>query len=547
MPFLKLLALFSLLLAGSLAAQQQPIVVRAARMVDVSRGQLVAPAVVVVSGGKIRSIGASDVPAGARTIDLGDLTLLPGLIDAHTHLTMDISGDWVTRSVRELPADAALRGAHNARLTLLAGFTTVRDVGAGGFADISLMNAIDAGMVIGPRMIPAAHAIGITGGHCDETGWAPGVKELSWKDGVADGVDEVVKAVRYQIKHGAKVIKVCATAGVLSFDATLGAQQLSDEELRAIVQEANRHGLKVAAHAHGTEGIKAAVRAGVASIEHGSMLDDQAIELMKRSGTYLVPTAYLFSTLHFDSMPPAIAAKARQVDTTRPGEPSASGSCRSQDRAGYRCGSLSAWRQCPRAGHLCGLRNAACRCTPRRHGERGRSAGSHRSGRHRSGEAGRSHCRAGKPAGRRENRSAGVVGDEGRSSCEGCGSAGRRGSCELILKTRIGLWRCAAPFRPPEGTASQPDLAYGRLNRNRLTGPAGKSRGCREVAAEKAPASKARHIDEGSTWMHIRDQGSAIKFRRIYGRSCQEADSIGASPAPNWGPGSRGEIRDAGV
>ena len=313
MPFPKLTALFSLLLAGSATAQQQPIVVRAARMVDVAKGQLVAPAVLVISGDKIRSVGASDVPAGARTIDLGDLTLMPGLIDAHTHLTMDISGDWVTRSVRELPADAALRGARNARLTLLAGFTTVRDVGAGGFADISLMKAIDAGMVIGPRMIPSAHAIGITGGHCDETGWAPGVNELSWKEGVADGVDEVVKAVRYQVKHGAKVIKVCATAGVLSFDATLGAQQLSDEELRAIVQEAHRHGLKVAAHAHGTEGIKAAVRAGVASIEHGSMLDDEAIGLMKKNGTYLVPTAYLLSTFHFDSMPPAIAAKARQV------------------------------------------------------------------------------------------------------------------------------------------------------------------------------------------------------------------------------------------
>ena len=313
MPFPKLTALFSLLLAGSATAQQQSIVVRAARMVDVTKGQLVAPAVLVISGDKIRSVGASDVPAGARTIDLGDLTLMPGLIDAHTHLTMDISGDWVTRSVRELPADAALRGARNARLTLLAGFTTVRDVGAGGFADISLMKAIDAGMVIGPRMIPSAHAIGITGGHCDETGWAPGVKELSWKEGVADGVDEVVKAVRYQVKHGAKVIKVCATAGVLSFDATLGAQQLSDEELRAIVQEAHRHGLKVAAHAHGTEGIKAALRAGVASIEHGSMLDDEAIGLMKRNGTYLVPTAYLFSTFPFDSMPPAIAAKARQV------------------------------------------------------------------------------------------------------------------------------------------------------------------------------------------------------------------------------------------
>src|SRR3954463_576545 len=313
MPFPKLTVLFSLLLAGYVSAQQQPVVVRAARMVDVTRGQLVAPAVLVISGDKIRSVGAADVPGNARVIDLGDLTLLPGLIDAHTHLTMDVSGDWVTRSVRELPADAALRGARNAGLTLLAGFTTVRDVGAGGFADISLMKAIDAGMVIGPRMIPSAHAIGITGGHCDETGWAPGVNELSWKDGVADGVDEVVKAVRYQIKHGAKVIKVCATAGVLSFDATLGAQQLSDEELRAIVQEANRHGLKVAAHAHGTEGIKAAVRAGVASIEHGSMLDDDAIDLMKRRGTYLVPTAYLLGTFQFDSMPPAIAAKARQV------------------------------------------------------------------------------------------------------------------------------------------------------------------------------------------------------------------------------------------
>ncbi len=313
MPFVRMTALFSLLLAGSATGQQPAIVVRAARMVDVTKGQLVAPAVLVISGDKIRSVGASDVPAGARTIDLGDLTLMPGRIDAHTHLTMDISGDWVTRSVRELPADAALRGAYNARLTLLAGFTTVRDVGAGGFADISLMKAIDAGLVFGPRMIPSAHAIGITGGHCDDTGWAPGVNELSWREGVADGVDEVVKAERYQIKHGAKVIKVCATAGVLSFDATLGAQQLSDEELRAIVQEAHRHGLKVAAHAHGTEGIKAAVRAGVASIEHGSMLDDEAIGLMKRNGTYLVPTAYLLSTFHFDSMPPAIAAKARQV------------------------------------------------------------------------------------------------------------------------------------------------------------------------------------------------------------------------------------------
>jgi imidazolonepropionase-like amidohydrolase len=279
----------------------------------VGRGELIAPAVVAIANGRIVSLGASGLPAGARTIDLGDLTLLPGLIDAHTHLTFDISGDWVTRSVRELPGDAALRGARNARLTLLAGFTTVRDVGAPGFADVSLMKAIDAGFIIGPRMIPSAHAIGITGGHCDDTGWAPGVNELGPEQGVADGVDAAVRAVRYQIKHGAKVIKVCATAGVLSFDATLGAQQLSDAELEAIVQEAARHGLKVAAHAHGREGIKAAVRAGVASIEHGSMIDDEAAALMKQRGTYLVPTAYLLGTFKFESLPPPIAAKAREV------------------------------------------------------------------------------------------------------------------------------------------------------------------------------------------------------------------------------------------
>src|SRR6185436_6882894 len=147
----------------------------------------------------------------------------------------------------------------------------------------------------------------------DATGWAPGVLELGPKDGVADGVDQVVEAARYQIKHGAKVIKVCATAGVFSYDATLGAQQLSDAELRAVVEEANRHGLKVAAHAHGTAGIKAAIRAGVASIEHGSMLDDEAIKLMKEKGTYLVPTAYLLTQFKFEGMPAPIAAKAREA------------------------------------------------------------------------------------------------------------------------------------------------------------------------------------------------------------------------------------------
>ncbi|MEP6571624.1 MAG: amidohydrolase family protein [Gemmatimonadota bacterium] len=300
-----------LLASASPLIAQHPLVIRAGRMLDVRSGTMVSPAIIVVDSGRIVSLGSAGVPAGAESIDLGDMTLLPGLIDMHTHLTMDISGDWVTRDVTEGPADAALRGARNARKTLMAGFTTVRDLGAPGFADVSLMRAIDAGLVPGPRIIPSGHAIGITGGHCDVTGYAPGILELGPEAGVADGVDEAVKAVRYQIKHGAKVIKICATAGVLSFEGPVGAQQLSEEEMRAIVQEATRHGLRVAAHAHGTEGILAAVRAGVASIEHGSILNDEAIALMKAKGTFLVPTAYLQTAIDTTALPPAIRAKMR--------------------------------------------------------------------------------------------------------------------------------------------------------------------------------------------------------------------------------------------
>jgi imidazolonepropionase-like amidohydrolase len=306
------LATLALALAALPASAQQVLAVRTARMLDVVKGEIVSPGMVTVQGDRILAVGGA-APADARVLDLGDVTLLPGLTDVHTHLTMDLEGDWVNRPVHETAADEALRGAAHARTTLLAGFTTVRNVGSVGFTDVALMHAIEAGYIEGPRIIPATYAIGITGGHCDETGWAPGILERGPHEGVADGVDQLLQAVRYMIKHGARVIKICATAGVLSFDATVGAQQLSDEELRAVVEEANRHGLKVAAHAHGTQGIKAAVRAGVASIEHGSMLDDEAISLMKQRGTYLVPTAYLLSQFHYDRMPPAIAAKARQI------------------------------------------------------------------------------------------------------------------------------------------------------------------------------------------------------------------------------------------
>ena len=291
---------------------QTPIAIRATRLLDVQSGTLRAGQIVVVRGDRIESVGTA-VPAGAQVIDLGDVTLLPGLIDAHTHLTYDIEGDWAHRDVTETAADAALRGARNAGRTLRAGFTTVRDVGAPGFADVSLMHAIDAGMIEGPRMIPSGHAIGITGGHCDVTGYAPGIAEGGPESGVADGVDQAIRAVRYQAKHGAKVIKICATAGVLSFDATVGAQQLSDEEMVAIVEEARRHGLKVAAHAHGAEGILAAVRAGVASIEHGSLINDEAMALMQQKGTYLVPTTYLTESINLDALPPQIRAKAESI------------------------------------------------------------------------------------------------------------------------------------------------------------------------------------------------------------------------------------------
>jgi imidazolonepropionase-like amidohydrolase len=307
-----LTVVLSVATASPSVAQERPVAVRAARFLDLDAGRLVSPALVVVQNGRIVSVGGS-VPAGAETIDLGDVTLLPGLMDMHTHLTGDIEGNWVYRPVTETAADDALRGARNARRTLEAGFTTVRDVGSGDFVDVSLMKASDADMIPAPRIFPAGHSLGITGGHCDVTGFRPGLFELDWRHGVADGPDEVRKAVRHQAKYGAKVIKICATAGVLSFEEAVGAQQFTEAEMRAVVEEAAAHGLRVAAHAHGTDGIKAAIRAGVASIEHGSILDDEAVRLMRERGTFLVPTSYLADAIKLDALPPQIRAKAEIV------------------------------------------------------------------------------------------------------------------------------------------------------------------------------------------------------------------------------------------
>jgi len=282
-------------------------------MLDVVSGRILENPVVVTEGQTITAVNPERLPDGARILDLGDVTLLPGLIDLHTHLAYDIGGDWVTRPVTETPADVAFRAAKNARTTLMAGFTTVRDVGSSDFVDVALGRAVDAGFVPGPRVVPSGHALGITGGHCDVTGFAPGILEGSPERGIADGPEEVLKAVRYQIKHGAKSIKICATAGVLSFEESVGAQQLSDEEMEAVVQEAARHGMGVAAHAHGTQGINAAIRAGVASIEHGSLLDAESIRLMKEHGTFLVPTTYLVDAIDLDALPPGIREKAEYI------------------------------------------------------------------------------------------------------------------------------------------------------------------------------------------------------------------------------------------
>jgi imidazolonepropionase-like amidohydrolase len=306
-----ILCLFAPVAAIAQQPAPTPVVVRAARMLDVSTGQMRRNAVVVVTGDRITAVNPASTPAGARVIDLGDVTLLPGLIDLHTHLGGEINPNMFIEPVTETEVDGAFKAVRNARTTIMAGFTTVRDFG--GDVTVGLGKAVERKDVIGPHVVPSRNALGITGGHCDVTGYAPGVLEQQIKDGVADGPWQVVESVRYQIKHGAQVIKTCATAGVLSLEGPVGAQQYTYEELKAMVDEAARHGIKVAAHAHGTEGIKAAVRAGVASIEHGSMLDDEAIALMKQHGTYLVPTSYLADRINLAVLPAQIRRKAETV------------------------------------------------------------------------------------------------------------------------------------------------------------------------------------------------------------------------------------------
>jgi len=316
-----------IVLLAVLALQQGPAVtaIRAGTLIDGSGAAPVKNAVILVQGDRITAVGPNvPVPAGATVIDLSGETVLPGFIDAHVHLAGRTigDGDWQHSRLTEMPSQLALLGAAHAQQTLESGFTTVRVVGSASFGDVALRNAINAGWIQGPRIVAAGISFGIRGGHCDETnGLQPealgGGHEGGMEVGVADGVQEVRNAVRYAVKYGADVIKICATGGVLSLTDSVGVQQYTEEEMRAVVETATQLDRRVAAHAHGTAGIKAAVRAGVTSIEHGSILDAEAVALMKQHGTWLVPTLLAGFTVESlataGRLPPPIAAKALAI------------------------------------------------------------------------------------------------------------------------------------------------------------------------------------------------------------------------------------------
>jgi imidazolonepropionase-like amidohydrolase len=301
---------------------QPPVHLLSPRLLDVDKGELVEPGGVLIDGDRIVDIGPTSVPADAIVVELDDLTLMPGLMDMEVNLLL---GGPDHRSplnpVQDDPAVRTLRAVANARRTLRAGFTTVRNLGlfvqtGGLLLDVALEKAIDLGWIDGPRVVPAGHAITPTGGHLDPTmfqAFAPHIMPLTVEEGIANGVTEVRKAVRYQIKHGARVIKVCASGGIMSHTGPAGVQQYSDEELRAIADEAHRWGLRVAAHAHGDDGIRAAIEAGIDCIEHGSLMSDATLDLLIDRGTFLVPTTYLADGMDVSHAAPELQAKAAEV------------------------------------------------------------------------------------------------------------------------------------------------------------------------------------------------------------------------------------------
>jgi len=297
-------------------AQSRIYALKAARLFDSSTGTLSQPGSVVVEDRKIRSVGETTIPDGATVIDLGDATILPGFIDAHTHLTMDFDPDYNAAQLKGLQrtvAEQAIRATENARKTLMAGFTTVRDVGSSNFLDVGLRNAINANVVPGPRMLVSVHALGSTGGHCDDgAGFRFGIlnHESGPEDGVINTPDQARYGVRFNIKYGADVIKTCASGGVLSPTDDVDVPQLTQAELNALVEEAHALRRKTAAHAHGAEAAKRAIRASIDSIEHGTFLDDEAMHMMHERGVFLVPTLTTRIGLDMTKFPPLVKTKA---------------------------------------------------------------------------------------------------------------------------------------------------------------------------------------------------------------------------------------------
>ncbi|QRN97781.1 amidohydrolase family protein [Archangium violaceum] len=319
---LLLAALLALPASAAEPAPPRALVLKAARLFDAKSGKLVTPGQVVVVGGRISAVGpTAPVPAGAEVLELGDATLLPGFLDAHTHLTTQPGEDWrqdVLDSFQRTIAEQTLDALPFARATLMAGFTTVRNLGGPDFIDVGLRNGIRRGVAVGPRILTATAGLGTTGGHCDDgNSFRKGLLVEEASRGVADGPEAFRVKVRENIKYGADLIKVCATGGVLSFNDDVGSPQLTQAELDALIDEAHAHKRKVAAHAHGAEGAKRAIRAGVDSIEHGSFLDDEALALMKKQGTWFVPTALALQTVleraDKGMLPPEVARKAREA------------------------------------------------------------------------------------------------------------------------------------------------------------------------------------------------------------------------------------------
>jgi imidazolonepropionase-like amidohydrolase len=313
------------------AADNQLIALKAAHLFDGKAKALISNGVVIVQGEKITDVGSNiPIPQGAQVIDLGDATLSPGFMDAHTHLTFDFTGNFNERRLKLLElnvSELALMAVPNARATLEAGFTTVRDLGSRfegshEFVDVALRNAIGRGLIPGPRMLVATYGIGATGGHFDGTagfrdflfGFEPGISE-----GIADGPDAIRKAVRFQVKNGADVIKAAVSGGVLSMTDEVDTPQFTPPEMVALVDETHRLRKKIAVHCHGDQAAREAIEAGVDSIEHGSFLKPETLSLMKNKGTFLVPTLMASEWImsKIDAYPPVLQAKARAATEAR--------------------------------------------------------------------------------------------------------------------------------------------------------------------------------------------------------------------------------------